>query len=385
MIIELHILQNFAPSNLNRDDTGSPKDARFGGYRRARISSQCLKRAARTYVQAHGLLADPATHSLRTKRLVDAVVQRLAADHRADGAAGQIVNAALTSVGLSSESKKVGDDVKSQYLLFVAMNEIAGIAELVDTHWASLKTAVEPVEGKAKKAAKGDGGGDFSKAFGKVFARAADGIHSPDIALFGRMLADLPAHNINAACQVAHALSTTEIKQEFDYYTAVDDLKPDDNAGADMVGTIEFNSACYYRYSVIDYDLLRKNLKGNADLAEKTVKAYIEAAVCAVPTGKQNSFAARNPPSYVRVIVRENGEPWNLANAFVEPVRPKPDSDVIQQSVAKLKDHFEQITRMYGDGSKPTGDFVLAASDTNTGSLSDLIANVSLKLTERAA
>src|SRR5262249_17743101 len=102
-----------------------------------------------------------------------------------------------------------------------------------------------------------------------------DGGKAADLGLFGRMLADLPDPNIDAACQMAHALSTNKVNVEFDFYTAVDDLKPEDTAGADMMGTVEFNSSCFYRYVNIDLEQLRINLQGDDDLARKTVGALL--------------------------------------------------------------------------------------------------------------
>src|SRR5690606_24425278 len=89
--------------------------------------------------------------------------------------------------------------------------------------------------------------------------------NTPDLALFGRMIADEADWNTEAACQVAHALSTHRVGMEFDFFTAVDDLKPRDTAGSDMMGTVSFQSACFYRYACLDVAQLAKNLDdGNA-------------------------------------------------------------------------------------------------------------------------
>jgi len=141
---------------------------------------------------------------------------------------------------------------------------------------------------------------------------------APDIALFGRMLASNPSTNIDAACQVAHALSTHAVRMEMDYYTAMDHLKPDDVSGADMVGFTSFNSACYYRYLRIDWRLLVANLR-DVELARRTVEGFLRAAMTAIPTGKQNAFAAQNPTNFALVVVRDDGKSWNLVNAFETP------------------------------------------------------------------
>jgi CRISPR system Cascade subunit CasC len=149
------------------------------------------------------------------------------------------------------------------------------------------------------------------------------------------MLADLPDKNVHAASQVAHAISTNKISMEFDFYTAVDDLKPDDNQGSDMLGTVEFNSACFYRYANVDIEQLKKNLGGDTELVSKTVEAFIRATVTAVPTGKQNSMAAQNPPSFVLAV-------------FVKPVRPNHEGDLIENSIKALDGYWGDLAGMYG-------------------------------------
>jgi CRISPR system Cascade subunit CasC len=151
----------------------------------------------------------------------------------------------------------------------------------------------------------------------KELNRLLNGGMAVDLALFGRMLADLPNKNIDAACQVAHALSTNKVSMEFDFFTAVDDLSPEEETGAGMMGTVEFNSACFYRYANIDLKQLTGNLAGDSELAQKAVEAFLRAAVATIPTGKQNSMAAQNPPSLVFAVVRDKGL-WSLANAFVK-------------------------------------------------------------------
>ena len=163
------------------------------------------------------------------------------------------------------------------------------------------------------------------------------------------MLADMPEKNIDAACQVAHALSTNEVAMEMDFYTAVDDLKPNDNQGADMMGVVEFTSACFYRYAVINTELLAENLAKDSALAKKAVEAFVKAAIAAVPTGRQNSMAAYNPPLYVLAMVRKGGAPWNLANAFMKPVRPRDGvKDLGELSVERLGEHLSKLEAMYG-------------------------------------
>jgi CRISPR system Cascade subunit CasC len=344
-LLEIHILQNFAPSNLNRDDTGSPKDAFFGGYRRGRISSQCLKRAMREYVRAHPGSLPPEALALRTKRLVQALVEQLKAKGRSEEEARQKVERALGGMGL-----KVDAEGKTQYLLFLGHREVAKIADLIHQHWDGLAAPQAEEEGSkkktkdAKRAAKEAVPEEIKKALGSVL----DGGKALDVALFGRMLADLPEKNQDAACQVAHALSTHAVEREFDFYTAVDDLKPDENAGADMIGTVEFNSACYYRYAALDLEKLRANLQGDTQLMLGGLEAFLRAMVKAKPSGKQNSFAAHNDPEYVLLTVRQDADPRNLANAFEKPVRPSRERSLTEASVERLEAKWKKLSEAYG-------------------------------------
>lgn len=349
MFVELHIIQNFAPSNLNRDDTGSPKDCQFGGYRRARISSQALKRAIRMTFGEENLLPEE-SHARRTKRIAGALVERLVAHGKDAVAAAAVVEAAIQGIGLSFEKPKEGDtEKKTQYLLFLGQREIDALADACLAHWDTLvdvaPNADAASERDAKKAKKANKAA-LSKEVQQALLNALDG-RSADVALFGRMLADLPDKNVDAASQVAHAISTHRVATEFDFYTAVDDLKPDDTAGADMLGTVEFNSACFYRYSNIDVDQLIENLGGDVDLARATVEAFLWASIHAIPTGKQNSMAAQNPPSFVMAVARDRGL-WSLANAFVNPVAPAHDGDLIERSVDALEAYWSNLVRVYG-------------------------------------
>jgi len=349
MFVELHIIQNFAPSNLNRDDTGAPKDCQFGGYRRARISSQALKRAIRMTFGEENLLPEE-SRARRTKRIAGALVERLVASGKDAVAAAAVVEAAIQGIGLSFEKPKEGDtEKKTQYLLFLGQREINALADVCLAHWDTLvdvaPNADAASERDAKKAKKANKAA-LPKQVQQALLDALDG-RSADVALFGRMLADLPEKNIDAASQVAHAISTHRVATEFDFYTAVDDLKPDDTAGADMLGTVEFNSACFYRYSNIDVDQLVDNLGGDVDLARTTVEAFLWASIHAIPTGKQNSMAAQNPPSFVMAVVRDRGL-WSLANAFVNPVAPAHDGDLIERSVDALEAYWSNLVRVYG-------------------------------------
>jgi CRISPR system Cascade subunit CasC len=345
-IVEVHALQNFAPSNLNRDDTGAPKDAIFGGTRRARVSSQCLKRSIRRHfaslVEQKVLATDDV--AVRTKRVLEALTKSLVAQGHDEAEAEEKARLTLAAMELS-----VKEDGKSEYLLFLGKREISEIARIISEKWDSVTAfAKAPTEGKkpgkAKKQAAQSADPELKKALEKVF----NGGKAVDVALFGRMLADMPEKNQDAACQVAHAISTHAVEREFDFYTAVDDLKPEDTAGADMMGTVEFNAACFYRYAVVDWDKLVDNLQGDEELAAKGLRAFLEGFVVAEPTGKQNTFAAHNPPEFVAVSVRRNTAPRNLANAFETAIRVKKDESLTRKSAEELAKKAKALQAAFG-------------------------------------
>ena len=182
---------------------------------------------------------------------------------------------------------------------------------------------------------------------------------APDIALFGRMLADEPKLNLEAACQVAHAISTHRVSMEMDYFTAVDDVREEsDETGAGHINTLGFNSSCFYRYARVDWGQLLKNLK-DVDLARRTVEGFLRASIVAVPSGKQNSTAALNPPSFLLAVVRTDGMGWNLANAFEKPVFATRDSSLVEKSISALDRYWGKLEAVYG------GDTLTTVSSLN--------------------
>jgi CRISPR system Cascade subunit CasC len=252
---------------------------------------------------------------------------------------------------------------------------------VVVEHWPLLKKALtaqgeakaddKPADSnKKKKNDKRAKVANASNALGdeltkKVRSLLFDASKTPELALFGRMITDKPHHNVDAACQVAHAISTHRVAMEFDFYTAVDDLKHRGDSGADMMGTIQFNSACFYRYSVLDLDQLARTLggldaKAKPSAAEKraaieATRAWVLATIQAIPSARQNTFAAFSPPALVLSASRTSGNPLSLANAFVRPVRPggRDGDDLLSESAKALSKHLDEINAMYGsEGAK---------------------------------
>ncbi|GAA3463387.1 type I-E CRISPR-associated protein Cas7/Cse4/CasC [Saccharothrix longispora] len=377
MILELHLLQSFPVSNLNRDDTGQPKTATFGGQSRARISSQSIKRASRLLFNHYGL--DKSETGMRTKRLIDNAAKQLTKAGRDAETAPGVVTAALEHLGFGVDQ----DKLLTEYLLFVGSQAIDRLTEYSQTHWDTLAatTAAKAAAKQAEDEAKAKGKGRAKKAKTEkpkpdkqAVADAKyilDGARAVDVALFGRMIADNKDFNVNAASQVAHALSTHSVRNEFDFYTAVDDLKPDAESGADMIGTVDFNSACYYRYANVDIAQLTHNLSGDTDLVDRGLRAWLYSFIHAVPSGKQNSMAARTLPDTLLGVVRDRGA-WNLANAFLKPVVA---DDLMAASTERLTDHFTRLRAFYGNdqiravaAASVTGDIPhLDADDTVTG------------------
>lgn len=248
-LLEVHILQTVAPSNLNRDDTGSPKDALFGGFRRARISSQAQKRAVRVAFRDWPLLSEE-ERAVRTKRLVEELLRRLAGVE--EELARRAIENALNALGFGVK------EGRTEYLLFLGNRELDALAQ-------GIRENLEALSGEVKGKKKAEVPPELKKALERVL----DGGKAVDLALFGRMLADRPELGVDAAAQVAHALSTHKVDREFDFYTAVDDLNPKEDTGAGMMGDVEFYSATLYRYAVVDLDKLVENLQGDKELALK--------------------------------------------------------------------------------------------------------------------
>jgi CRISPR system Cascade subunit CasC len=373
MNIELHLIQNFAPSNLNRSDTGTPKECEFGGVRRARVSSQCFKRAVRDHFKS-GLDTSPETLAQRSKRLHKKLTEIAEEKKLSIGNLEHCIEALLSACGifLVEEENQVTDESgsektlwigggESETLAFLGEDTLKEIVSIIENHSEPVSKAGEVFKAYREEKRKGDkykgsiAKEDKKKLAGKVktalgkdlsaqLEKSLDGSKAADLALFGRMLADLPESNVDAACQVAHAISTHKVGVEFDFYTAVDDLLPTGETGAGMMGTIEFNSACFYRYANIDVKQLKENLGKDDELTYATIEAFIRSMIHAIPTGKQNSMAAQNLPSFILAVVRPTGF-WSLANAFVNPVKA---TDIVAESIKKLDEYWGQLATVYG-------------------------------------
>ncbi|WP_445367146.1 type I-E CRISPR-associated protein Cas7/Cse4/CasC [Methylomonas sp. BW4-1] len=322
--IQLHLLTAYPPANLNRDDQGSPKTAKMGGYDRLRVSSQCLKRTWRTSDMFQAAVAGHL--GTRTKLLGLEIYNKLLAGGVKEKDAKEWTKDIAKVFGALKKTDKSDPlaEMEIEQLVHVSPAERSALdvltAKLIAEQRAPEKDELNLLRVKEQ---------------------------AVDIALFGRMLASSPAFNIEAACQVAHAISVHPVVIEDDYFTAVDDLNNgQDDMGAAHIGETRFAAGLFYAYICINRELLIKNLDGNAELANKAIRALTEAAVKVAPEGKQNSFASR---AYASFVLAEKGDqqPRSLSVAYLKPVGREADDYAIQAILA-LKAQNESFDEVYG-------------------------------------
>ena len=345
--LQLHLLTVYGPSNLNRDDTGRPKSVVFGGVPRLRISSQSLKRAWRTSdvfaEKLEGHLAD------RTQRLGKDVLDRLVEDGMDADEAMKVARNIAGAFG-KIKSEKDSQPTFIEQLAFVSPEERARAFALADQALDRSRSGEEVTEHKPDD----------------LLQRTDT---AADIAMFGRMLADSPKFNREAAVQVAHAITTHRAIAEDDYYTAVDDLKsreePDD-AGAGFVGVQEFGSGVFYLYICVDRGLLLRNLGDSRSIRDASLAALAQAASTVAPRGKQASFASHARAIYA-LAEKGSAQPRSLAAAFLKPVN---GADQAEQSIRSIEDFRNRLDTAYG----PCADDRYTLNvEQGAGTLSELI------------
>ncbi len=342
--LQLHLLTAYGPSNLNRDDTGRPKSAVFGGAPRLRVSSQSLKRAWReSDVFRSGLDGHLAK---RTQRLGQDILAYL----REGGMSDEDAMATARAIaGVFGKLRNEGDSNPAfiEQLAFVSPDERARAFGLADRALAgeSVKPDADDLLQRADSAA--------------------------DIAMFGRMLADAPKFNREAAVQVAHAITTHAAVAEDDYYTALDDLKSRDepeDAGAGFVGVQEFGAGVFYLYVCVDRGLLLQNLEGAQAVRDASLAALVEAAATVGPRGKRASFASHARALY---ILGEKGaqQPRSLAAAFLDPVAGREEHGL--RSVEALETFKDNLDAAYGSCAD---DRCAMNCLTGAGTLAELVS-----------
>lgn len=351
--IDIHVLQTVPSSNMNRDDTGRPKTGFFGGATRARVSSQAWKRATRKDFKTYLPDADQA---VRTRRVIEDLVSRLSTLDPAitQDEAVALAKDVMEAAGIKFKAARAKKPAKgeeatpvdpfdlSEYLLFVSNQQLDRLAEL----------------------ALGGRDGAVDRAAAKAALQADNGI---EVALFGRMVADDAAINVDAAVQVAHALSTHAVEPEFDYYTAVDDKNAESDPSAGMIGVIEFNSSTLYRYATIDLEQLHKNL-GDVEVTGRAVEAFVKSFVLSMPSGKQNTFANGTVPEAVVVQARSR-RPLNLMGAFEKPIVADGKDAISTLSARALAGRMRSVDEAYG--FEPEVSYVLAGNAAVGGELED--------------
>ncbi|OKP00267.1 type I-E CRISPR-associated protein Cas7/Cse4/CasC [Xenorhabdus eapokensis] len=314
--IQLHLLTSYPPANLNRDDLGRPKTARMGGAERLRISSQSLKRHWRISELFQDALAEHL--GFRTKRFGFQVYQRLLNGGVKEKQATQWATVIAEVFG----KNKKDEPLEIEQLAHISPAEKEATFALADKLIAENRAP--------------------TKAELNLLSREKTAV---DIALFGRMLASSPAHSVEAACQVAHAISVHRVAVEDDYFTAVDDLNAGkSDSGSAHIGETGFAAALFYSYICINKSLLIENLSGNEALANKAIAALTEAAIKIAPSGKQNSFGSR---AYASYVLAEKGEyqPRSLSVAFLKPIDSE---DQATDAINALENQRKNFDNVYG-------------------------------------
>lgn len=338
MLYEIHMIKNYPPTNLNRDEMGAPKTGMFGGALRGRISSQCFKRSWRTSELFRSEIGAEDL-GIRTRQLPQLVAEEL----RRRSVQEEYLTELLPK--LSAFGNKDGkENKKGNYtaqMVFYAPQDIAAVADAVERRLADCAALKDVKAIKGKELQDMVTGADIRPV-------------TLDIALFGRMVTSNAFADVEAAMQVAHAISTNKVVMESDYFTAMDDLLRGDTmeeSGSGMIGDIDYDSSCYYLYASLDTDALRSNLQyaDNPDaLVRKAVPALLRTMALTNPSGKQNSFAGHVLPSAMLIECKQTKIPVSLVNAFTEPVQPNRQGDLVKNSIARLAEEANQTGRAFG-------------------------------------
>lgn len=349
--VQLHLLTSYPPSNLNRDDSGRPKTALMGDALRLRISSQSQKRAWRTSDAFESALQG--NLGTRTKEMGVKIYKALIDSKASEKNARDWAKAIAQQFGKPKSDKKIenNEDLHIEQLAHFSPEEEAAINSLV-------KVCAE----------RGKGPEDKELELLRKPRKAVD------IAMFGRMLADSPAFNMEAAVQVAHAITVHKAAVEDDYFSAVDDLNTGlEDKGAGHIGERGYGAGLFYLYLCINCDLLKENLGGDAALTQKSLEALIQAVTTVSPTGMQNSFGSRAYASYV-LAEKGDQQPRSLAQAFLKPIKPyDEDESVLDKAVAALKRRCESFDKVYGACADKRCEI---NAEEGTGSLVELTAFV---------
>ena len=447
LFLDLHVIQTVPPSCLNRDDTGSPKTAVYGGVRRARVSSQAWKRAMRLAFRerfdAHNL-------GVRTKDIVAFILEQFPSDTQIDLSEArmkiiEVINLASTKADkpivpditysgikkmlgtgnnkgdtksevdimgtlianlsaknniqydksknfkslfefLDKEANAISTDKKNESRMEFEKSivrtilELEGISEFIGVETDALffvgkqeainiaKLTLDYMNGGSKPKKE-----HVQEALNYFKDDKCMRSYAVDVALFGRMVAKAPELNADASAQVAHAIGTHKIEQEFDYFTAVDDRSPDNNAGAGMIGTVEYYSSTLYRYATVAVHELFYQLASDAAATAKAAAEFACAFIDSMPDGKMNTFANRTPPDFAYICLRRDTA-LNLVGAFEEPVKATKEFDDLGYVTSSINALSEYATDVYNSFAKRPETAYVAALGSGAHSLGDKLS-----------
>lgn len=378
--LELHIIQSVPVACLNRDDLNSPKTAVFGGVQRARVSSQSWKRAIREMAEKE--LDKSGKFKGKRSRLF---IEKIFSELQKLGEIEEIAKALSVCAGHYLAKLDPKQEGKVKTLVFLSPLEWQIFAKLlyslenadkqklveavVSVDMAKLANDEDnedaPSEEEAGKKMKGEkklSATAFTKLVSKILkspvGKAFKGEKmdlknlpkdASDIALFGRMVANDHSLTVEAASMFSHALSTHKVNNEIDFFSAVDDLQPKEESGAGMTGTLEFNSATYYRFAALNLDMLADaEHLGSMTREERqdVVRTFVEATIKAIPGARKNTMNGNTLPVYVLGVVREKGHPVQLVNAFENPIHSA--QGYAAKSVELLKSEYAKLAEVWG-------------------------------------
>lgn len=303
--IEFHILQSFPVTCLNRDDVGAPKTAVVGGVTRARVSSQCWKRQVR--LEMHELGVKTAERTKKVDQKIAQICVQLGATEEQANSCGT----ALAAV------------VSKDTLHFLTDTEAKALAQYVAENDFDAKKINDKEVVKIHK---------------KAYNPAVDGL---DIALFGRMVAQAADLNVEAASSFSHAISTHKVTNEVEFFTALDDRA--EEPGSAHMGSLEFNSATYYRYISLDLGQLFQTLQ-DAEAMPKAIDTFTKALYLAVPSARQTTQSGASAWEFARVYVRKG---QRLQVPFETAVKSK-DGGYLQSSIDELKAYLDKKEKLSG-------------------------------------
>jgi len=361
--LELHIIQSVPVACLNRDDLNSPKTAIFGGVQRARVSSQSWKRAIREMAKS---MSPEQFKGQRSRRMVFTLTNRFIDKGIGESCAAAIAEH-IADIIETLDSKTDEDGAKKiKTMMFFSDAEYDAIVEKIvsaEDVTGSIDS-LEKVLSQLESAADKDEKKEAEKAKEKVFKamktlsklsiakmiKSAQLKDAADIALFGRMVANDHSLSVEAASMFSHVLSTHKADNEIDFFSAVDDLQTTDESGAGMAGTLEFNSATYYRFAALNLDMLADETHLNCmseTERQSVVRTFLEATIKAVPTARKNTMNGNTMPLCVFGIVREKGHPIQLANAFERAVRPSSNGFAVE-SINRVNGEYADLKETWG-------------------------------------